>query len=117
MGFFNSTLPKEVHNYSNDSSKPSEDFQSYELKENYNALASSLKKIQSLGVLQSTADKQRAIQSLLETIRNTFGWAYGSYWEVNNKGTELVFGVQSGQVNPEFEAVTQSASFEKGVGF
>jgi putative methionine-R-sulfoxide reductase with GAF domain len=117
MSFFNSTLPKEVHNYSNESSKPSEDFQSYELKENYNALASSLKKIQSLGVLQSAADKHRAIQSLLETIRNTFGWAYGSYWEVNNKGTELVFAVQSGQVNPEFEAVTQSATFEKGVGF
>ncbi|MFN9692040.1 MAG: GAF domain-containing protein [Vampirovibrionales bacterium] len=117
MGFFNSTLPKEVANHSSTSHKPSEELQSYELKENYNALTSSLKKIKSLGVLQSTADKQRAVQSLLETIRTTFGWAYGSYWEVNNKGTALVFSVQSGQVNPEFEAVTQSASFEKGVGF
>jgi putative methionine-R-sulfoxide reductase with GAF domain len=117
MGFFNNTLPKEVRNSSKESLLPSQEGQTQELQENYNALASSLKKIQSLGILQSTADKQRAIQALLETIRNTFGWSYGSYWEVNNKGTELVFSAQSGQVNPEFEAVTKSASFEEGVGF
>ena len=117
MGFFNSTLLKENQETSKVSSHIVQDDKTKDLQENYNTLVSSLTKFQSLGVLQSVADKQRAIQSILETIRSTFGWAYGSYWEVNHKGTELVFSVQSGQVNPEFEAVTQSVTFEKGVGF
>jgi putative methionine-R-sulfoxide reductase with GAF domain len=116
MGFFNSTLPKEVRDSSKESLLPSQEGQTQELQENYNALASSLKKIQSLGVLQNTADKKRAVQSLLETVRSTFGWNYAAYWEVNNKGDELFFSVKSGQLSSEFDAVTESSTFQKGSG-
>jgi methyl-accepting chemotaxis protein/putative methionine-R-sulfoxide reductase with GAF domain len=52
----------------------------------------------------------------LNTVREAFGWAYGSYWAMDADGQALRFGVESGTVTPEFRAVTLEASFERGVG-
>ena len=116
MSFFNSTLTKEVKDTSNASASTSQSHHNQEEKENYHVLVSSLKKIQTLGDLQSTADKKKAVQGLLETIRSTFGWDYGAYWEVNNKGNALLFSVKSGQLSSEFDTVTENVTFEKGQG-
>lgn len=58
----------------------------------------------------------RAITATLDTVRSAFGWAYGSYWEVNPSENALRFSVESGTVTPEFAKVTQEASFREGVG-
>ncbi|WP_269171435.1 MULTISPECIES: GAF domain-containing protein [unclassified Modestobacter] len=52
----------------------------------------------------------------LDTVRDSFGWAYGSYWMVAPEDGELHFTVESGDAGPEFRAVTRSASFAEGVG-
>jgi methyl-accepting chemotaxis protein len=52
----------------------------------------------------------------LETVREAFGWAYGSYWTPDDALGALTFEVESGTVNPDFMAVTKQASFAKGVG-
>lgn len=114
MGFFSATLTKEQPELVSKTVTSQSD---QEFLENYEALVRTLQNVQNLGQLQSKADKKRALQVVLDTVRATFGWAYGSFWELNNKGNALVFSVQSGHVNSEFEQVTQTASFEKGVGF
>ncbi|MCZ2804721.1 GAF domain-containing protein [Modestobacter sp. VKM Ac-2983] len=52
----------------------------------------------------------------LDTVRDSFGWAYGSYWMVAPEDGQLHFTVESGDAGPEFRAVTRSASFAEGVG-
>jgi methyl-accepting chemotaxis protein len=57
-----------------------------------------------------------AITLALQTIKTTFGWAYGSFWRLDNDSNTLKFALETGQVTPEFSKVTQEASFAKGVG-
>ncbi|HKT05002.1 MAG TPA: GAF domain-containing protein [Rugosimonospora sp.] len=52
----------------------------------------------------------------LDTVREAFGWVYGSYWRVNTEEKVLRFVVESGDAGPEFRQVTMSASFAEGVG-
>ncbi len=66
-------------------------------------------------LIKATTEKE-AIQVSLETVRNTFGWAYGSFWQIDKRNNTLRFQQDSGIVNPEFLQVTQSAEFKKGVG-
>jgi putative methionine-R-sulfoxide reductase with GAF domain len=63
-------------------------------------------------------DSQGAIRAALETVRSSFGWAYGSYWEVEDRdtGPVLVFRHESGSAGPEFREVTLAATFAEGVG-
>ena len=44
---------------------------------------------------------QRAIEVTLETVRQAFGWAYGSYWALDPATRALRFAYESGSVNPE----------------
>ncbi|GAA1621370.1 GAF domain-containing protein [Actinoplanes couchii] len=60
--------------------------------------------------------EQDAIREALDTIRREFGWAYGSFWEVDDQRGALVFNQESGDAGAEFRQVTQSASFAPGVG-
>ncbi|MCZ4499412.1 MAG: chemotaxis protein [Marmoricola sp.] len=62
----------------------------------------------------STVDS--AVQTALDTVRNDFGWAYGSFWKIDDAGTKLTFAQESGDAGPEFRKVTLEASFAKGVG-
>ena len=57
-----------------------------------------------------------AAKAALDSIRESFGWAYGSYWQLDKKTKTLKFGVDSGTVTSEFRRVTEGASFAEGVG-
>ncbi|HEX5657320.1 MAG TPA: methyl-accepting chemotaxis protein [Polyangiales bacterium] len=54
------------------------------------------------------------IRAALGTVKQTFGWAYGSFWAV--EGGALRFSAEAGTVNDEFRRVTQSAAFREGEG-
>ena len=57
-----------------------------------------------------------AIARALDLVREQFGWAYGSYWQVDPADGALHFVQESGDAGPEFRAVTLAASFREGVG-
>ena len=57
-----------------------------------------------------------AVAVALEVVRERFGWAYGSYWWIDDQGKALHFGQESGDAGEEFRRVTVSASFTEGVG-
>ena len=66
--------------------------------------------------LSQAGDEGTAIKGALETIRSEFGWAYGSFWQVDAQAKALVFALESGDAGEEFQRVTRSASFACGVG-
>jgi methyl-accepting chemotaxis protein len=57
-----------------------------------------------------------AASKALDTIRREFGWAYGSYWQIEPQDNALHFVVESGTAGAEFRQVTERASFVEGVG-
>ncbi len=57
-----------------------------------------------------------AAEAGLATVKEAFGWAYGSYWVVDSQDRALRFSVEVGNVNEEFRRVTQKARFQEGVG-
>ncbi len=57
-----------------------------------------------------------AIKIALESVRSSLDWAYGSYWAIHPTDNVLRFALQTGTVTPEFQQVTQNASFKEGVG-
>jgi methyl-accepting chemotaxis protein-like sensor/GAF domain-containing protein len=61
-------------------------------------------------------DEPTALRIALETVRTAFGWAYGSFWALDEDAAVLRFDVESGSAGEEFRAVTLSASFAEGVG-
>jgi hypothetical protein len=61
-------------------------------------------------------DTRSALQAALDTVRAAFGWAYGSYWALDEEAGALRFAVESGSAGEEFRRVTMSASFTEGVG-
>jgi methyl-accepting chemotaxis protein len=66
--------------------------------------------------LQQASDPDEAAQRALDTVRAAFGWAYGSYWKVDDADHALHFAVESGDAGEEFRKVTLAASFKEGVG-
>jgi hypothetical protein len=61
-------------------------------------------------------DEASALRTALETVRTAFGWAYGSFWALDEEHDVLRFSVESGTAGDEFRRVTLSASFAEGVG-
>jgi len=59
---------------------------------------------------------ESAMATALATIREGFGWAYGSYWAVREEDLALHFVTESGSAGQEFRDVTLTASFREGVG-
>lgn len=59
---------------------------------------------------------ESALKSALDTVRQAFGWAYGSYWAMDESEHALKFSVESGSVNAEFRRVTIEAKFREGEG-
>ncbi|MGY1752289.1 GAF domain-containing protein [Blastococcus sp. SYSU D01042] len=57
-----------------------------------------------------------AMARALDTIRDGFGWVYGSYWRVDDADRTLRFVQESGTAGQEFRDVTLRASFAEGVG-
>ncbi len=68
-----------------------------------------------LGAVESATTIDAAVQAALDSVRETFGWAYGSYWAIEDDGA-LHFRQESGDAGPEFRKVTLEASFREGVG-
>lgn len=58
----------------------------------------------------------QAVAAALNEVRQRFGWAYGSYWRIDDQGKALRFVQESGDAGDEFRRVTMSASFKEGVG-
>ena len=61
-------------------------------------------------------DEASALRTALETVRTAFGWAYGSYWALDEAEDVLRFRTESGSAGEEFREVTLAASFAEGVG-
>ena len=69
-----------------------------------------------VSALGHTTDSSKALRSALDAVRTAFGWAYGSYWEVDEEENVLKFKVESGAAGDEFRKVTLAATFAEGVG-
>jgi methyl-accepting chemotaxis protein len=69
-----------------------------------------------LAALDRTTTTDEVARVALDTVRECFGWAYGSYWQVAAEDRQLHFAVESGDAGREFRAVTRTASFAEGVG-
>jgi putative methionine-R-sulfoxide reductase with GAF domain len=61
-------------------------------------------------------DQDNAIRVALDSVRTAFGWAYGSYWALDEQANTLRFTLESGSAGEEFRKVTLAASFAEGVG-
>ncbi|WP_432564928.1 methyl-accepting chemotaxis protein [Kineococcus sp. SYSU DK003] len=64
----------------------------------------------------AATSQETALRRALETVREAFGWSYGSYWALDPDTNTLKFSVESGSAGEEFRRVTLSASFAEGVG-
>jgi len=51
-------------------------------------------------------NSESALRVALDAVRTAFGWAYGSYWEIDTAGNVLKFKVESGSAGEEFRKVT-----------
>ncbi|TXR57979.1 GAF domain-containing protein [Quadrisphaera setariae] len=69
-----------------------------------------------LRTLSRATDSAEAVRLALATVRSGFGWDYGSFWELDERGDALRFGQEVGSVNDEFRRVTTTSSFARGVG-
>ena len=69
-----------------------------------------------LHAVSGASTAQDALAGALDTIRTGFGWAYGSYWAVDEKDRVLRFVQESGDAGAEFRRVTREATFAEGVG-
>jgi hypothetical protein len=69
-----------------------------------------------LRAVSSATSSAEAARMALDAIRSEFGWAYGSYWQVDPRDNALHFVVESGSAGEEFRRVTEQASFAEGVG-
>jgi methyl-accepting chemotaxis protein len=59
---------------------------------------------------------QGVVRATLDTIRKEFGWSYASYWAVDPVENALVFSLESGWVDEEFQRMTRTARFHEGEG-
>jgi methyl-accepting chemotaxis protein len=66
--------------------------------------------------ISKSTSPENAITLALNAVKHCFGWAYGSYWTLDEAGKYLQFNLETGAVTPEFSEATQNARFEKGVG-
>jgi len=69
----------------------------------------------SSGIIRSDSVED-VVRTTLDTIRKTFGWAYASYWAFDPARDALVFSMDSGRVDEDFQRHTRSSSFREGEG-
>ena len=69
-----------------------------------------------VAALGAARTSQDAVHRALDLVRERFGWAYGSYWQVDPADRALHFVQESGDAGEEFRQVTLAASFREGVG-
>jgi len=61
-------------------------------------------------------DEESALAVALDTVREAFGWEYGSFWALDQQENVLRFAQESGSAGEDFRRVTLAASFAEGVG-
>jgi len=66
--------------------------------------------------IQTAGSFNEAIQCALETVRDQFGLAYGSFWAFDKQDNAVKFSLESGSVNEAFRKATMEASFKEGEG-
>src|SRR3954468_12501721 len=71
---------------------------------------------QLLMALGRTRTVRDVITSALGAVRESFGWTYGSYWEINPDEQALRFAHDSGSVGEDFRRITAEARFREGEG-
>ncbi|MEU4159032.1 methyl-accepting chemotaxis protein [Actinoplanes sp. NPDC026670] len=64
----------------------------------------------------AASDSATTIRAALDAVRTAFGWAYGSFWEIDSDLNVLKFHLESGSAGDEFRRVTLAAEFAEGVG-
>jgi methyl-accepting chemotaxis protein len=69
-----------------------------------------------IDVLGRVTTVQEAARAALDTLRETFGWLYGSFWTLDPEERVLKFAVDSGSINEEFRRATLQARFHEGEG-
>ena len=69
-----------------------------------------------VSALGHSTDTQAALRTALEGVRTAFGWAYGSYWQIDEHERVLRFVTESGSAGEEFRTVTLGATFAEGTG-
>jgi methyl-accepting chemotaxis protein len=69
-----------------------------------------------LAELSTAQTTSEAITNTLSRIKESYGWAYSSFWTFDQKQNNLKFGQECGTVNEEFRRVTMSARFREGEG-
>jgi len=57
-----------------------------------------------------------AAEAALRTVREAFGWSYGSYWEIDPDDRALRWSTDAGTANEEFRRVSSGARFREGEG-
>ncbi len=68
-----------------------------------------------VSVIAQASTTAEAVAAVLDVVRERFGWAYASYWRVQEDGALHVV-QESGDAGAEFREVTLAASFREGVG-
>ncbi|MFA7323567.1 MAG: GAF domain-containing protein, partial [Candidatus Nanopelagicales bacterium] len=66
--------------------------------------------------LSAATTAEEVCRVALDTVRDAFDWAYGSYWQISDADGLLHFQSESGDAGEEFRSVTMSATFAEGVG-
>ena len=66
--------------------------------------------------LAGARTSEEAVRTALDLVRERFGWAYGSYWRIDDTLGALRFAQESGDAGKEFRDVTLAATFREGVG-
>jgi methyl-accepting chemotaxis protein len=69
-----------------------------------------------IGAIIKADTVDEVVRATLDTIRKEFGWAYASYWTVDPAENALVFSMESGRVDDEFQRTTRTARFREGEG-
>ena len=72
--------------------------------------------IDSLGAIIRAETVEDVVRATLDTVRKEFGWTYASFWTVNPVENALVFSLESGRVDDEFQRLTRTARFKEGEG-
>jgi methyl-accepting chemotaxis protein len=71
---------------------------------------------QLLMALSRVRSVREVFSAAIGTVREAFGWSYGSFWEIDPADQCLRFVQDSGTVNEEFRRVTSESRFREGEG-
>jgi putative methionine-R-sulfoxide reductase with GAF domain len=66
--------------------------------------------------LGAAPDVDAALRIATDSVRTTFGWAYGCCWVLDEAADVLTYALDSGSVADEFRTATSAATFASGVG-